>query len=43
VDYVLSGFDSDEEPMLPELIGKSVEMIKSFISIGVELTMTKHN
>lgn len=42
-NYVLSGFDDDEIPQLPELISKSVEMIKSFALAGTELTMTKYN
>jgi PTH1 family peptidyl-tRNA hydrolase len=43
VDYVLSGFDEDEIPELPALIDKSIEIIKSFATIGIELTMTKYN
>jgi PTH1 family peptidyl-tRNA hydrolase len=43
VDYVLSGFDTDEQPELPALIDRSIEMIKSFAAIGTELTMTKFN
>jgi PTH1 family peptidyl-tRNA hydrolase len=43
VDYVLSGFDDDEQPELPALIDRSIEMIKSFITIGPELTMTRFN
>lgn len=43
VDYVLSGFDADELPALPALIDKSIEMIKSFAAIGIELTMTNFN
>ncbi|NNU33629.1 aminoacyl-tRNA hydrolase [Mucilaginibacter sp. S1162] len=43
VDYVLSGFDADEQPELPVLIDRSIEMIKSFATIGTELTMTKFN
>lgn len=43
VDYVLSGFDDDELPEIPGLIDKSIEMIKSFATIGTELTMTKFN
>ena len=43
VDYVLSGFDDDEKPELPALIDRSIEMIKSFTTIGTELTMTKFN
>jgi len=43
VDYVLSGFDDDEQPELPALIDRSIEMIKSFATIGTELTMTRYN
>ncbi len=43
VDYVLDGFDKDELPELPTLIDRSTEMIKSFVTIGTELTMTKFN
>lgn len=43
VDYVLSGFDKDEQPELPALIDRSIEMIKNFAAIGTELTMTKFN
>lgn len=42
-DYVLSGFDDDEQPELPALIDRSIEMIKGFVTIGTELTMTKFN
>jgi len=43
VDYVLSGFDDDELPELPALIDCSIEMIKSFTTVGTELTMTRYN
>jgi peptidyl-tRNA hydrolase, PTH1 family len=43
VDYVLSGFDDDELPAIPALIDRSIEMIKSFATIGVGLTMTNFN
>lgn len=43
VDYVLSSFDPEEQAELPLLIDKSCEMVKSFVSIGAELTMTKFN
>ena len=43
VDYVLSGFDNEEQLDLPPLIDRSIEMIKSFATIGTELTMTKFN
>ncbi len=42
-DYVLSGFDADEQPELPTLIDRSIEMIQSFVSVGAELTMTRFN
>mgnify|MGYP000016914144 FL=1 len=43
VDYVLSGFDSEEKPDLPLLIYKAAEMILSFVAVGTELTMTRFN
>ncbi len=43
VDYVLSGFDPDEQLELPALIDKSIEFIESFVSAGAELTMTRLN
>lgn len=43
VDYVLGPFDNDEQPELPALIDRSIEMIKSFATIGTELTMTRFN
>lgn len=42
-DYVLSGFDKDELPELPALIDKSVDLIKSFVTVGPALTMTAFN
>ena len=43
VDYVLDGFNKDELPELPALIDRSIEVIKSFVTIGTELTMTRFN
>lgn len=43
VDYVLAPFDNDEQDELPSLINKAVEICKSFINIGIELTMTNLN
>jgi PTH1 family peptidyl-tRNA hydrolase len=43
VDFVLSGFDSDEQKELPALIDRSVEFINSFVTVGLELTMTRLN
>ncbi|WP_304066197.1 aminoacyl-tRNA hydrolase [Pedobacter glucosidilyticus] len=42
-DYVLSGFDQDEIPDLPALIERSIAIIKSFVTVGAELTMTNFN
>ncbi|WP_342329458.1 aminoacyl-tRNA hydrolase [Pedobacter sp. FW305-3-2-15-E-R2A2] len=42
-DYVLGPFDKDELPELPALIDKSVDLIKSFVTIGPALTMTAFN
>ena len=43
VDYVLSGFDKDEQLALPALIDRSIEIIQSFVAVGPELTMTRFN
>lgn len=43
VDYVLAPFDKNELPELPALIDKSVELVKSFVTIGPALTMTAFN
>lgn len=42
-DYVLDHFDKDEQLELPALISKSVDLIKSFVTIGPALTMTAFN
>lgn len=43
IDYVLGPFDPEEQKDLPQLIDQAVQMINSFINIGIELTMTNHN
>jgi peptidyl-tRNA hydrolase, PTH1 family len=43
VDYVLAPFDKDEQPELPGLIDKCVELIKSFVTVGPAQTMTFFN
>lgn len=43
VDFVLSGFDKEEQPELPGLIDRSVQLIQSFVTIGPGLTMTNFN
>ncbi|WP_028297911.1 aminoacyl-tRNA hydrolase [Olivibacter sitiensis] len=43
VDYVLAPFDREEQPELPSLIDHSVKAIQSFVTTGIELTMTNFN
>jgi PTH1 family peptidyl-tRNA hydrolase len=43
VDYVLGKWNNDEEKALAERIEKSVEAVKSFISIGLARTMSAFN
>ena len=43
VEYVLGRWTNDEEKLLSEAINKSIVMIKDFTTIGLELTMTRHN
>lgn len=43
VDYVLSEWTEEEEERLAERVEKSIEIIKSFVSIGSELTMSAFN
>ncbi|GGC61506.1 peptidyl-tRNA hydrolase [Pedobacter quisquiliarum] len=42
-DYVLAPFDKDEQLELPALIDRSVELIKSFVTVGPAKTMTAFN
>jgi peptidyl-tRNA hydrolase, PTH1 family len=43
VDYVLSPWDKDEEKALPPRIELAGEMIKSFVTMGLERTMNAYN
>ncbi len=43
VDYVLQRWNKQEEQALNERIEKAVEMVKSFIGIGVDRTMSDFN
>jgi PTH1 family peptidyl-tRNA hydrolase len=43
VNYVLNKWNADEQKLLPERIDKTVEMIKSFVTIGVDRTMSMYN
>jgi len=43
VDYVLSKWDDEEEKLLPAKIEIAGDIIKSFVTIGLERTMTAYN
>jgi len=43
VDYVLGQWSEAEQKMLQEKIDQSVQIIKSFVSIGPDRTMTEYN
>jgi PTH1 family peptidyl-tRNA hydrolase len=43
VDYVLSEWTKEEKTLLPEKLAICDEIIKSFGTIGLELTMTRYN
>ncbi len=43
VDYVLGKWSVEEKEHLPSIITRSKEVIKSFVSIGVQHTMTEFN
>ena len=43
VDYVLGQWDSEEQKVLQEKIDTCVQIVKSFISIGIDRTMTDFN
>ena len=43
VDYVLSNFDKSEFAELPLHISRACDMILSFCTVGIQLTMTQYN
>jgi PTH1 family peptidyl-tRNA hydrolase len=43
VDYVLGKWAAEELPLIRMKIGKSVELIESFATIGIERTMSRYN
>ena len=43
VNYVLGQWSKEEQKSLPELISKSVDIVKSFMAIGVDRTMSAFN
>ncbi len=42
-DYVLHNFNPDEQEMLPELLERAVEAVRSFILEGIEMAMNRFN
>ncbi len=43
VDYVLGKWDENESQQLPGLINNAVEIIQSFVTLGIERTMNQFN
>jgi PTH1 family peptidyl-tRNA hydrolase len=43
IDFVLHPFTEEEQKCLPERIDKAVEIIKSFVLAGVNITMNQYN
>jgi peptidyl-tRNA hydrolase, PTH1 family len=43
IDYVLGVWTPEESEKLPELIEKSIEAVKAFCFLGIQLTMTNFN
>jgi len=43
IDFVLESFTEEEKKNLPERIDKAVEIIRSFVLAGAEITMNLHN
>jgi PTH1 family peptidyl-tRNA hydrolase len=43
VNYVLDRFSDEEFKALPEIFKRCVEMMESFCTIGIDMTMTRYN
>lgn len=43
VDYVLSPFSEEEQPLLPEIVDRCAKAVLSFVSVGLAQTMTDFN
>lgn len=43
VDFVLGRFDTEEQKLLPELIARSCDIVKSFALAGLQRTMNQYN
>ena len=43
IDFVLGQWTDEQQQLLPERIGLASDAIKSFISVGLQLTMNQYN
>lgn len=43
VNYVLSNWNAEEKKLMPERIEATVEIVKSFVAVGINLTMNQFN
>ncbi len=43
IDFVIGHWNDDEAPIVKERIGIAAEAVKSYVSIGLQLTMTQFN
>ncbi len=43
VNYVLSQWNAEEKKLLPERTNAAVEIVKSFVAVGINLTMNQFN
>lgn len=43
IDYVLNSWEKEELTQLPEISKKSIEIIKSFVTSGIDFTMNNFN
>ena len=43
IDYVLGKFPPEELQLMPEILGRATEIIKSFCLAGIQITMNQFN
>ncbi|HRY97808.1 MAG TPA: aminoacyl-tRNA hydrolase, partial [Bacteroidales bacterium] len=43
VEYVLGKWSREEEKILPPRVEQAVEIVKSYVSIGIDRTMAAYN
>ncbi len=41
--YVLQRFNADEQPIVEALLDEALQAIESFLTVGIDLAMTRHN